>query len=62
MVEEHIECEISPKTICFREEKVKLCDYNLLFFPCNKRKDDVEGLQGVLVRRAAAVVYSLLGN
>lgn len=39
LVSEQIESELSLNTVCFYEDKIKLCDYNLFFYPCNKRSD-----------------------
>jgi len=39
LVAEQILTELTPSTVCFRGEEVKLCDYNLLFYPRNRRSD-----------------------
>jgi hypothetical protein len=37
LVDEQILTELNANTVCFQNENVKLCDYNLLYYPRNKR-------------------------
>lgn len=44
LAEEQILTELTLSSICFHNDAVRLCDYNLLFYPRNRRAD-VEGLE-----------------
>ena len=56
---EQIITELNPTNICFLEEEIRLCDYNLLFYPRNLRSD-AEGLEQRYLREAGQVVFELL--